>query len=588
MNKKKYQPIEVTDPSISLDSTWRQQADEKAREMFLHSPESLEALTPEKTRPLLYELRVHQIELEMQNEELRRAQTELDTARARYFDLYDLAPVGYLTLDENGLIIEANLTAASVLGVPRNALVKRPLSRFVFREEQDAYYRLLEQRFEAGETQLCELQMVRENGTSFWARLEANAARDSEDAPVCRVVMSDITESKRLYQELQTQLLQAQKMETVGQLAGGIAHDFNNILAAIMMRLDLLRLNLNIAPDALSQAVVELLDSTSRAANLTRQLLLFSSGKPMKTRRHDANVLVFEMTKLLERLLGEHVTLVFERCDEPMWIEVDASMFEQVVMNLCVNARDAMPKGGTLTIATGPAIFDSKAGNGHREARPGPYVCLRVSDTGCGIDPAVLERIFEPFFTTKTQGKGTGLGLATVDGIVAKQRGFVEVTSRVGEGTTFSVYLPRLANPPASVSVQSRGSIPPPVGNERVLVVEDDATVRHVAVLCLRFLGYRVTEAVNAIEALKIWEREKGGFDLLFADMVMPGGLTGLDLASKLKETHAGLRTVITSGYGDETVHDANATGQDVTYLHKPYKVTKLAATIRSCLDKRP
>lgn len=585
MDDEKYQTNETTDSSAGLEFTWRERAEGKAREMFLQSPENLESLTPERTGPLLYELRVHQIELEMQNEELRRAQEELDAARARYFDLYDLAPVGYLTLSENGLVLEANLTAANLLSVTRNALIRRPLTRFILKEEQDVFYYHRERLVETGEPQVCELQMVKEDGTQFWARLEANAATDSDGAHICRMAMSDITENKRLYQQLQAQLLRSQKLETVGQLAGGIAHDFNNILAAIMMQLDLLRLKPDVAPDALSQIVVELLDSTGRAANLTRQLLLFSSGKSMKTSRYDVNVLVSEMTKLLERLLGEQVTLVFERFNEPLWVEVDASMFEQVVMNLCINARDAMPKGGRLTISILPATFDAATAKRHREARPGPLVCLRVSDTGCGMNPDVLKHIFEPFFTTKEQGKGTGLGLATVDGIVVKHRGFVEVDSRVGEGTAFSVYWSRLANP--TDRVQTRASIPPPIGNESILVVEDDAAVRSVAVLCLRYLGYRVTEAVNGVEALKVWEQEKDGFDLLFTDMVMPGGISGLDLFSRLKEMKPSLRTVITSGYGAETVHDANETGQDVAYLRKPYKVTKLAAAVRACLDKR-
>jgi two-component system, cell cycle sensor histidine kinase and response regulator CckA len=585
MNKEKCQPTEANDLSTSLGFTWRERAEEKARKLFMQSSEKLEALTPERTRPLLYELRVHQIELEMQNEELRRAQSELEGARARYFDLYDLAPIGYLTINEKGLILEVNLAAANLLGVARSALIKRPLSRFVLRQEQDAFYRHRKEIFETGQSRACELEMAREDGTQFWARLETNAARDAESAPVCHVAISDITESKRVFQELQAQLLQAHKMEVVGQLAGGIAHDFNNILAAIMMQLDLLRLQPNVAPDALRQTAGELLDAANRAANLIRQLLLFSSGHPMKASRHDANVIIFDLLKMLERLLGEQVTLVFERCEEPLWVEADVSMIEQVIMNLCVNARDAMPTGGRLTVATGAVVINAEEAGHHREAQPGPFVYLRVSDTGSGMQPSTLEHIFEPFYTTKAQGKGTGLGLATVEGIIAKHGGFVEVESQVGKGTTFNVYLPRIESRP--ISVRPRSSVPPPAGNESILVVEDDTTVRRIAVISLRFLGYRVTEAVNGVEALKIWEQESGDFDLLFSDMVMPGGISGLDLFSRLKKINPNLKIVITSGYSAETMYDANVTGQEVTYLRKPYKVTNLAAAIRSCLDKK-
>jgi two-component system cell cycle sensor histidine kinase/response regulator CckA len=531
-------------------------------------------------------LQVHQIELELQNEELRRAQMELDAARARYFDLYDLAPVGYVTITDKGLIAEANLTAASMLQVARSALLMQPLTRFVLKEEQDVFYQNNRHLFESREPQAYELQMVKVNGAVFWARLEVNASRDADGAPACRVVVSDISAAKRAEKEreaLQTQLLQSQKMEMVGQLAGGIAHDFNNILAAIIMQLDLLRIQPNVERDTLLETVDELLASAHRAAHLTQQLLLFSRRQPLKTSRQDANTIVLGLTQLLERLLGEHVTLDVDLYPEPLWIEGDASMITQVAMNLCVNARDAMPEGGRLTIATRPVVLDPAATERHRAARPGPYIWLRVSDTGCGMEPAIMERIFEPFFTTKAPGKGSGIGLATVDGIVTTHGGFVEAESQPGKGSTFSVYLPRVEYPNATEEHRDATSLRG--GNERILVVEDEPYVRRSLTLCLRQLGYGVTEAVNGPEALKIWERERGNFDLLFTDMVMPGGLSGLDLCSRLRERKAGLKAVVSSGYSAEMVDDKKAIGRNITYLLKPYSVNTLAATVRACLD---
>jgi PAS domain S-box-containing protein len=398
----------------------------------------------------------------------------------------------------------------------------------------------------------------------------------------------DITDRRRAEAEktrLEEQLRQSQKMEAVGQLAGGIAHDFNNILAAMILELDMLRLEPKLPPDELGQVVDGLLASAGRAGNLIKQLLLFSRRQAMKTTKHDVNTLVAELTKLLRRLLGEQVTLVVELASEPLWIEGDSGMIEQLVTNLCVNARDAMPRGGRLTIATIPVEVGAEATALRVAARPGQFVCLKVSDTGRGMDAEVLEHIFEPFFTTKEQGRGTGLGLATVHGIAVKHGGWVEVESQVGQGSTFSVYLPRVTASGASEepgsSVVGRG------GDERVLVVEDEAPVRRMAVRCLRQLGYRVSEAANGVEALAIWEREGGAFDLLFTDMVMPEGMSGLELCVRLRQMRPGLKTIVVSGYSAEILDDAETADWDIRYLPKPFDRDALATAVRECLDRK-
>jgi len=586
---EKRQPADAASPLAGLEHAWRERAAEKARSTFAKSIEEIEDFSPEKIRQMLYDLRVHQIELELQNEELRRTQEELDAARDLYFDLYDLAPVGYVTVNEKGLILQANLTATRLLGVARSELVKQPLTRFILKQDQDSYYFRRKQLIETGEPQLFELRMMKQDARAFWALLESNVAQNVNGASIYRVTISDITESKRAEEEaqrLRSQLLQAQKMEVVGQLAGGIAHDFNNILAAIIMQLDLLRLRPNVTRDILSEAINELLTSANRAANLTRQLLLFSGRQPMKLSRNDINLIVLDLTKLLERLIGEQITLAVDLCDDELWIDCDAGMIGQVLTNLCTNARDAMPKGGRVTVTTRLVVPDDETINRHSVAQPGFYVCLSVSDTGSGMESSVLEHVFEPFFTTKLKDKGTGLGLATIDGIVAKHGGFVEVESQLGKGSIFSVYLPRVAYSVDTAehddeSKNLRG------GNESILFVEDERALRRIIADCLRELGYRVTEAVNGVEALQIWERESGGFDLLFTDMVMPGGISGLDLYSRIREKKANLMTIISSGYNIELLDIKNVAAQEVTLLNKPYNIATLATTIRSLLDKK-
>ncbi len=400
--------------------------------------------------------------------------------------------------------------------------------------------------------------------------------------------IQDVTERKRAEQDkarLEAQLLQSQKMEAVGQLAGGIAHDFNNILAAMIMQLEMLRLEPHVQPEELNEAVSEMLESANRAANLTRQLLLFSRRQAMKSGRLDANVLLGELTKLLRRLIGERVAVVLELSNEPLWFDGDASMIEQVITNLCVNARDAMPNGGQITIATSAVVIDDDRARRHGGARPGRYVCLEVSDTGSGIESSILQHVFEPFFTTKEQGKGTGLGLATVHGIVTKHGGFVEVASETGKGSTFRVYLPSVSTEAAAEPLRA------PVGGhgqgERILVVEDEALVRRMAVRCLQQVGYRVAEAENGVEALKVWEQEGGSFDLLFTDMVMPERISGLELCARLRQFKEDLPAIVASGYSAEIVEDENLEAHRFTFLPKPYDIATLAATVRECLEKK-
>jgi CheY-like chemotaxis protein len=320
-----------------------------------------------------------------------------------------------------------------------------------------------------------------------------------------------------------------------------------------------------------------------RAASLTRQLLAFSRRQVMRSRPFDLNAMLEELLKMLHRLLGEHISLEF-KTGRPIWIEGDVAMIEQVVTNLCLNARDAMtPKGGRLLIESSLREVSEAEAKAIPEARSGLFACLSVTDTGCGMDENILQHIFEPFFTTKEVSKGTGLGLATVYGIVKQHRGWVEVSSKVGSGSTFRVLIPAKDAPEAAEPNPSVEHVPK--GRETILLVEDEAAVRAMGSLCLKKLGYRVLEAADGPEAISIWNGRGQEIDLLFSDMVMPNGLTGLDLAHRFTQAKPGLKVIITSGYSVELQGMGVTSEAGFVYLPKPYHMRKLADTVRNSLD---
>ncbi len=399
--------------------------------------------------------------------------------------------------------------------------------------------------------------------------------------------ITDVTERTQAEEALvksEAQLRQAQKLEAIGQLAGGVAHDFNNILAATMMHLGLMQMNPAL-DDTTRQGLVDLEKEATRASALTRQLLMFSRRSVLSVRPLDLNDIIANLLKMLTRLIGEHISLRFEPTPGLPPVDADAGLLEQVVMNLVVNARDAMPSGGRLTITTSTATIGDGTAEDSVERAPGQFVRLAVSDTGSGMDDDTIRRIFEPFFTTKEAGKGTGLGLATVHGIVAQHRGWVDVQSAPGAGSTFTVYLPAAATGQAAGADAPRVE-PIPRGKETILLVEDDPQVRRMTGLSLAALGYDVIEARNGQEAVRMWQVRGPQVQLLLTDMVMPEGMTGLELADRLQRSRPGLRVIISSGYSAEIVQAGVPNRPGVVYLPKPYDTTTLAKAVRTCLDR--
>jgi signal transduction histidine kinase/HAMP domain-containing protein len=397
---------------------------------------------------------------------------------------------------------------------------------------------------------------------------------------VVHCYVEDITE--RL--NLEEQFRQAQKMESVGQLAAGVAHDFNNILTIIQGHSGLLMARPNLSP-AMTASIQAVSFAAERAASLTRQLLMFSRKQVMQPKVLDLNGVVDNMAKMLQRLLGSAVNLNCQFFPDLPSIQGDAGMMEQILMNLAVNARDAMPKGGELLISTTPAHISADYVKQHPDAREGLFVCLQIKDTGCGIDPSTMKRIFEPFFTTKEAGKGTGLGLATVYGIVKQHSGWIEVNSHEGHGTAFNIFLPAIERPAESGEEDTTPSTQVRGGSETILVVEDESSLRNLAHLILQDCGYNVLEAASGVEALTVWQRHDQRIDLLLTDMIMPDGLSGKDLAESLLALKPRLKVIFTSGYDIEAIGAEHGNGNEFKYLQKPYSRFTLAKAIRDCLD---
>ena len=447
--------------------------------------------------------------------------------------------------------------------------------------DDDAILRRALEALLSGAASDCELKYrVRHKDGSYRHVLTRYTAVRDEDVTPVKLCGSDIDITE--YVSLQAQSLQAQKMESIGRLAGGVAHDFNNLLTVINGTADL-ALNHLRPEDPLHEDLVEIRAAGERAAALTRQLLAFSRRQILTSEVLDLNAIVVGISDMLRRLIGEHIELRCALAGGLGGVRADRTQLEQIVMNLAVNARDAMPQGGALVIETCDIEMDEIAAVSHPSVQPGPYVMLAVTDTGVGMDEATRMRIFEPFFTTKESGEGTGLGLATVYGIVKQSGGSIWAYSEPGRGTTFKIYLPRTDVAPAPprpvvdrTVVAGRG--------ETILLVEDDSAVRRLARRFLVSAGYTVLEAGNGDEALLMAGRTDGAIDLLLTDVIMPG-MIGSELAARLHEVSPGLRVLYASGYTDDVILRRGVLENTAAFLAKPYTRDELTRKVRKMLD---
>ena len=691
------------DAMINYQHRHRQETELRrlAEEKSGPSLESLEAQIPEDVRLMFHELCVHQIELEMQNEELRRTQTELDATRARYFDLYDLAPVGYCTLSGLGLILEANLTAANLLGQARGILINQPISRYIHRQDQDIYYRC-QQTPDVRGTRECELRMVSANGSVFWASLASTVSRQSDGTLECRLVISNITDRKHAeamlrqsgqcaqeaknllrvvldtipvrlfwkdlnsvflgcntlfaedagyqvpeeliglddtrmawkeeaaryrrddleviasgepmqYEEVRTtpdgkqrwfsifkvplrdadnriigllgsyedvtrrkwseeELLKAQKLEGLGQLAGGIAHDFNNLLMIIMGNISFAKMLTG--PEEKMHARLTIAETAVlKAKDLSRQFLTFSQGgAPIKT--------TLAATHLIRSygrfaMSGANTTCEYLLPDDLWNIEADEGQIGQVLTNILLNADQAMGEGGVITVM-GENV-EVREGDGP-SLTTGRYVKITIQDRGEGIPEAIMARIFDPYFTTKESGRG--LGLASAYAILRNHGGAITVGSIVGVGTTFTLFIPAATGCPETTAAAAPALS---MGNKKILVMDDDDVVRNVVGGMLEEMGHQAVFAGDGQEALACYDQARQAaepFDLVIMDLTIPGGMGGQEAIRKLLELDPQARAIVSSGYYQDPIMAEYERHGFKGVLAKPYRQPELRAQI--------
>ncbi len=508
----------------------------------------------------------------------------LQESEERYRGLVEGVRDGIFTLAADGTIISANYAFQLITGWSRDEWIGRPFHGILHPEDQPRALQLFLAMMgkKPGSLQPVELRFATKEGNYVPMELTATPKRRGDEIVGLLGIARDVRERHRIEEELR----QIQKLDSIGRLTAGIAHDFNNLLTVQQGYLSLLLTESGLS-DTVVEHIQEVAVAADRAAALTRQLLLFSRKRPMQRRRFHLNDVATTLSKMLERAVGDDITLRLECDDHLPAIEGDPSMMEQVLMNLVVNARDAMPGGGLIQIAIEAITVDASVAEVHPGTRPGRFVRLTVADTGHGIPPELQEKIFDPFFTTKELAKGTGLGLSTVYGIVQQHEGWIDVESEVGRGATFRVHVPAAESTgdpedTADALPVLRG------GAETILAVDDEPALRRIVQTVLERYGYRVLMAEHGVEALELWHEHGATIDLLLTDLVMPHGISGWNLAERLRAERPGLKVLVMSGYDPK----ARAVGEHqecverrVAFLQKPYRLSELVQAVRDCLD---
>jgi two-component system cell cycle sensor histidine kinase/response regulator CckA len=690
-----------------IDQVLRQRAEKL---LDTNSEETYVTSSSSEAKQLVHELLVHQVELEMQNEELRSAHQQLDVSQTRYFDLYDLAPIGYLTLNDKRLIQECNLFAAKMMGSNRNNLIKAPISQILLSADQNVFYEYLKKCVESNAPQHFEMRLIRAAGDVFWGLLQVIAMKDGEywltvtdislnkqieaelqkshykfrsifeqaavgvarvsldgtwlevntklcaivgysqhtlleqnfqdiihpeDLPnvqvaihqllnneirtyssekryynqECKIVwvnvtmslvrdtdnepdyfisiIEDITDQKNEAAKqlsLAKQLQQAQKMEAIGHLAGGIAHDFNNMLGVILGQTELVMKKLGpIHP--LIKNLEAVFEAGSHSAKLTGQILTYARKQMIEPKVLDLNSSVSTMMDMLKRLIGESI-LISKQQTEDLWsVKVDPTQIDQVLINLCINARDAISGIGEISIHTSNCILDEKyAASQVYKIAPGDYVKLSVSDNGCGMDKETLTHIFEPFFTTKPLVSSTGLGLSFAYGAVKMNAGFINVFSQVGQGTTFDIYFQKVKA--TEVTKQTIIDVPTSAAVETILLVEDEEMLLEIGTAMLENSGYTVLAASDGVIAEALLRQHLSEIDLLVTDVIMPK-INGRDLAIKLQTLCPDLKVLFMSGYTDDVLGQQSNIKEGAHFLQKPFSMKTLTTKVRETLNTK-
>ena len=512
--------------------------------------------------------------------------TSLTQSEERYRDCFENAKDAIYIHDLNGRYLMVNKAGEELIGYSRDEIMRMRICDVVSRGDLDRIHARLKKKIADHSPTIYEVEAIRKDGSRVPIEVSSRLLYENGVPVAVQGSARDITERKRAEAELRTsqlQLQQSQKLEAIGQLAGGVAHDFNNMLTAIIGYTDLSLRRVGLE-NPIRRNLEETKKAAERAASLVRQLLAFSRKQILEPKVLDLNDVVKDLHKMLKRLIGENITLD-TRLDEDLGsVKADPCQVEQIIMNLVVNARDAMPRGGRVTIETTNTTLDANSDLKHVSVKPGEYVMLTVSDTGSGMDQATLGRIFEPFFTTKDLGKGTGLGLSTVYGIVKQSGGNIWVYSEPGMGTVFKVYLPRIDNSDAPTTDKLGYEATAPRGPETILLVEDEDVVRGLTRKILMQAGYNVLDAAGGEEAIRLCRTHAGAIDLLLTDVVMPG-ISGKEIADRLLELRPETRILFMSGYTDESIVQHGVLDEGVEFIQKPFTWVGLARKVRDVLN---
>jgi two-component system, cell cycle sensor histidine kinase and response regulator CckA len=481
-------------------------------------------------------------------------------------------------VDANGRRFYTSPSFQKLLGYSAQELVQTSAYEQIHLDDREAVIDAITEARHSGTGRRLEYRIRHKNGRWLVVESTVSVARSREKDEKLVIVNRDITDRK----QLEEQLYLSQKLEAIGRLSGGVAHDFNNLLGVIIGYSEALQRQMS-ENDPFREAVDEIQNAGKRAAVLTQQLLAFSRKQVLEPKVLDLSIVVSEVEKMLRRLIGEDIELKIVLANGLGMVKADPGQIDQVILNLAVNARDAMPKGGRLTLETSNAELDENDVNRYRYVIPGPYVLLKVTDTGCGMDAELQSHIFEPFFTTKESGKGTGLGLATVYGVIKQSGGYIWVESELGKGTTFKIYLPRVEEAREVVAPESHA----PSSSRKartVLLVEDEQSLRKLTRNTLVELGHSVLEAGDAFQALEIAKQTKAPIDLLLTDVVMPG-MSGRALADKLCASRPGIRVLFMSGYTDGAVANHGVLESGISILRKPFTRDELTERVEEVLS---
>jgi PAS domain S-box-containing protein len=554
----------------------RRRAEDRVREDLISGLMN-ESWSILELQQMIPELKTRRLELEQQNAELQRSRVEAEEALARYTDLYEQAPVGYLTLDRFGVILGVNLTGANLLGLNRSHLVGRHLRDLVAPESVSTFDNFLAGLFEKGSRDSCEIRLHRGEEATWAVEFIGEVATGMLE---CRVVLTEITERLRAELDrvaMQVQLVQAQKDETIGTLAGGIAHDFNNILAGLLGGLSLLDLDLG-EEGKHHQDIQEMKELVRRGADLTRQILGFASRGRYDVKPLDLGDAVRTASTIFGRTRRD-VSIMLDFATDLRAVLMDRAQLEQILLNILVNAGQAMPKGGHLSVHGRNVKVDATEAE-QQGVEPGWFVKLAIRDSGIGMDATTQSRVFEPFFTTRSPGEGSGLGLASVYGILRGHGGCITVDSILGQGTVFTLFLPTTEMPAdreplPSESIES--------GSGTILVVDDERMIVDVCTRQLKILGYDAVGVISGLEAVELVRQRNGEILLVILDMVMPG-MNGTETFDALRQVAPDMKVLLSSGYSVEgQAREILARGGN-GFIQKPYDMAALSAKLREIL----